>query len=42
MLAPSPDGKGPPTFQCFDCDGPDPLKDDRVMGWLNGELGSEQ
>jgi hypothetical protein len=41
-LAPPPDGKGKRTFQCFDCDGPDPLKDDRVIGWLNGELGPEQ
>jgi hypothetical protein len=40
-LAPPPDGKGKRTFQCFECDDPDPLKDDRVIGWLNGELGSE-
>jgi hypothetical protein len=42
VLAPPPEGKGPRTFRCFDCDGPDPLKDERVMGWLIGELGSEQ
>jgi hypothetical protein len=33
-----PDGKGRHTFQCFDCDVPDPLKADKVMGWLKGEL----
>jgi hypothetical protein len=26
VLALPPDGKGKRTFQCFDCDGPDPLK----------------
>jgi hypothetical protein len=41
FLAPPPAGKGKRTFQCFDCDMPDPLKSDRVIGWLNGELGSE-
>jgi hypothetical protein len=32
-------GKGPRTFQCFDCDRPDPLKSEEVSGWLRGELG---
>jgi hypothetical protein len=34
-------GKGPRTLQCLDCDRPDPLKSDKVTGWLNGELGSQ-
>ena len=37
-LALPPGGKGKRTFQCFDCDGPDPLKSDEVIGWLKGEL----
>jgi hypothetical protein len=31
-------GKGPRTFQCFECDRPDPLKTDTATGWLKGEL----
>jgi hypothetical protein len=42
LLALPPGGKGPRTFQCFECDRPDPLKTDQVAGWLNGELGREQ
>jgi hypothetical protein len=38
ILALPPGGTGPRTFQCFDCDGPDPLKTDKAMGWLKGEL----
>ena len=38
ILAPSPDGKGQPTFQCLECDGLDPLQTDSAMGWLKGEL----
>jgi hypothetical protein len=39
VLALPPDGKGEERlFQCFNCDRPDPLKTDRVMGWLKGEL----
>jgi len=38
VLALPPDGKGQRTFQCVDCNRPDPLKTDRVMGWLKGEL----
>jgi hypothetical protein len=37
VAAPS-DGKGPRLFQCFECDQPDPIKTDKVMGWLKGEL----
>jgi hypothetical protein len=33
-----PTGRGQRTFQCFECDRPDPLKTDRVKGWLKGEL----
>jgi hypothetical protein len=33
-----PEGNGRRTFQCFDCDVPDPLKTDKVIGWLKGEL----
>ena len=29
------------TFQCFDCDRPDPLKSD-ALGWLPGELGRDE
>jgi hypothetical protein len=31
-------GEGQRTFQCFECDRPDPLKTDQVTGWLKGEL----
>jgi len=31
-------GKGPRTFQCFDCVQPDPLKTEKVIGWFKGEL----
>jgi len=38
-LALPPGGKGKRTFQCFDCcNGFDPLKSDKVIGWLKGEL----
>ena len=37
-LALPPGGKGKRTFQCFDCDGPDPLKTDKARGWLKSEL----
>jgi hypothetical protein len=33
-----PGGKGKRTFQCFACDRPDPLKIDKVIGWLKSEL----
>jgi hypothetical protein len=29
---------GKRTFPCLDCDGPDPIKTDKVTGWLKGEL----
>ena len=38
-IALPPGGKGKRTFQCFDCDGPDPLTTEETMGWLKGELG---
>ena len=39
VLAASPSsGKGQRMFQCFECDRPDPIKTDKVMGWLKGEL----
>jgi hypothetical protein len=38
VLALPPGGKGPRTFQCFDCDGPDPLKTERAARWLTSEL----
>jgi hypothetical protein len=31
-------GKGQRTFQCFDCDRPDPMKTEKAMGWLKSEL----
>jgi hypothetical protein len=42
ILALPPGGKGPRTFQCFDCERPDPLKTDQVKGWLAGELGKTE
>ena len=38
ILALPPGGKGKRTLQCFDCDGPDPLKTDTAKGWLKSEL----
>jgi hypothetical protein len=38
ILAPPRDGKGQPTFQCLECDSLDPLKTEKVTGWLEGEL----
>ncbi len=38
LVASPSDGKGPRMFQCFECDQPDPIKTDKVMGWLKGEL----
>jgi hypothetical protein len=38
ILALPPGGKGQRTLQCLDCERPDPLKTDRVMGWLKSEL----
>jgi hypothetical protein len=31
-------GKRRRTLQCLDCDRPDPLKSDYVIGWLKSEL----
>jgi len=39
ILALPPGGEGPRTFQCPECDRPDPIKTDQVIGWLKGELG---
>jgi len=36
-----PGGKTPRTFQCLDCERPDPLKSD-ALRWLSGELGREE
>jgi hypothetical protein len=38
ILALPPGGAGQPTFQCFDCDRPDPMKTEKATGWLMGEL----
>jgi hypothetical protein len=38
ILALPPGGAGQRTFQCFDCDRPDPMKTEKVTGWLMGEL----
>lgn len=38
-LALPPGGKGQRTFQCLDCEGPDPLRNPHAIGWLAGELG---
>jgi hypothetical protein len=38
ILALPPGGKGRRTFQCFECDRPDPLKTDEVKGWFKSEL----
>jgi hypothetical protein len=37
-----PGGKLPRTFQCIDCDRPDPLQNPRAQGWSKGELGPEE
>ena len=38
ILALPPAGEGPRRLQCFVCDSPDPMKTDKAMGWLKGEL----
>jgi hypothetical protein len=38
LVASPSDGKGLRMFQCLECDRPDPIKTDKVMGWLRGEL----
>jgi len=38
ILALPPGGNGKRTFQCLDCERPDPLKTDQAIGWLKGEL----
>jgi len=39
MLVLPPGGNGQRTFQCLDCERPDPLKSPQATGWLTGELG---
>ena len=34
----TPDGKGPRKLRCFDCEQPDPIRTEKVTGWLKGEL----
>lgn len=38
LVASPSDGRGLRMLQCFECDRPDPIKIDKVMGWLRGEL----
>jgi hypothetical protein len=38
ILALPPGVVGTRTFRCLECDGPDPLRTDKVMGWLKSEL----
>jgi hypothetical protein len=35
-------GEGQRSWQCTDCERPDPLKSDRANGWLKGELGQKE
>jgi hypothetical protein len=37
-LAPPSVGNDKRTFQCFECDRPDPMKTEKALGWLMGEL----
>jgi hypothetical protein len=37
-MALPPGAKGQRKLQCLDCDGPDPLKTEKVTGWLKGDL----
>ena len=38
ILALPPGGDGARLFRCLECDGPDPLKNEKVTGWLKSEL----
>jgi hypothetical protein len=38
ILALPPGVVGTCIFRCLECDGPDPLRTDKVMGWLKSEL----
>jgi len=40
ILALPPGVVGTRIFRCPKCDGPDPLRTDKVMGWLKSELQS--
>lgn len=33
-----PDGDGPAIWQCVGCDCPDPLKSERIEGWVKSSL----
>ena len=35
-------GDGKRTWQCFDCDRPDPLRSKTTQAWLRGELAPKQ
>jgi hypothetical protein len=38
ILAAPPDGIAPAIWQCLGCDDPDPLKSERVEGWIKSPL----
>jgi hypothetical protein len=38
IATPSPSANGLRVLHCPDCDGADPMKSDRAMGWLKSEL----
>ena len=35
-------GKSPRTFQCLDCERPDPLKSSDALRWLSSDLGRKE
>jgi len=37
-LSAAPCGKGECTLQCLNCERPDPLRSEKTIGWLQGEL----
>lgn len=41
-LALPPGGDGKRTWQCFDCERPDPLESPVAQKWLSGELGPRE
>jgi hypothetical protein len=38
MVASAPGGEGRRTLRCSECESLDPLKTEKTMGWLKGEL----
>jgi hypothetical protein len=38
LVLPAVGSTGQRTFQCFDCDRPDPLKTDKAMRWIESGL----